>query len=521
MVFPLPDSQLPDSELPASLSPDSPDPKVSKPQSRCRSCGVLRRILLGVAGLLFVCGVAGAITYYFLPWKPALNALLSGQIKTALVRLVGHGDVHVTLSDITPFGASIRDVRVGGQSSDMDMSATTLESVELDYNIRTLWNDRRIHGATISGLSLGLDVRDGRLRVSGLQERPLEAQIETDAKATSESEMEPFFSAAYFEALPLDKISVENSRIRASYTDWSVTSGWEGAAYMQAAVPTLSLKFPSIEGQGGTAGNKVSFTANHVILDANLDEANKKWTGHWTLDKAAIVKAGKALPIMDASGNFELFTDHAVVSGTAKDAAGLYTASFRLDIPISNGKSLKATLSKAEAQWMGGALSLAQPLTVDLPIKKAITAHVRMSKVSIDQLMQSVTGSRVTATGDVSGTVPVIIAKDGTFDLGAGKLEAASAGQMAMPPEALPGDNPQVGLLRDVMKNFHYSGLSIEVVKGEDGKTALLLGVEGSNPDVYNGRAVKLNVNLTGDVLSLFQQNMLFLTDPKKILEHK
>jgi hypothetical protein len=45
------------------------------------------------------------------------------------------------------------------------------------------------------------------------------------------------------------------------------------------------------------------------------------------------------------------------------------------------------------------------------------------------------------------------------------------------------------------------------------------LAVEGRNPEWMEGRAVKLNIQLNGDILDLVQNNMMLLLDPKFILK--
>ena len=133
--------------------------------------------------------------------------------------------------------------------------------------------------------------------------------------------------------------------------------------------------------------------------------------------------------------------------------------------------------------------------------------------------MQILTRERVSATGSVSGDLPLIIERNGNFSFGKGKLQADSPGTITLPPDAIPGDNAQIAMTRDILKNFHYKILSLSISSGMDGKTPILITLEGNNPDMYNGKPVKINVRLSGDVLNLIRQNVLFLTDPKSILK--
>jgi hypothetical protein len=76
-----------------------------------------------------------------------------------------------------------------------------------------------------------------------------------------------------------------------------------------------------------------------------------------------------------------------------------------------------------------------------------------------------------------------------------------------------------VALVREILKDFHYTSLSFYLNSGKDKRTEIRMSLEGSNPEVQGGRTVKMNVNLSGDVLGFAQQNLLWLTDPRKIIE--
>ena len=88
-----------------------------------------------------------------------------------------------------------------------------------------------------------------------------------------------------------------------------------------------------------------------------------------------------------------------------------------------------------------------------------------------------------------------------------------------MVPGAIPGDNQQIALVREILKDLHYSLLSVAVDSGKDHKLSVMLALEGNNLSVYNGRPVKLKVHLSGDVLNFIQQNLTAFTDPKQLLK--
>ncbi len=133
--------------------------------------------------------------------------------------------------------------------------------------------------------------------------------------------------------------------------------------------------------------------------------------------------------------------------------------------------------------------------------------------------MQSLTGGRVTATGKVTGDLPLMIGRDGNIKVLPGTLKSEGPGMISMSADTIPGDNEQVGIVRQILQDLQYSGLSVALKNDESGRTTILLSFEGNNPSVYEGRPVKLNVNLTGDVLEFIQQNILLLGNPEQFLE--
>jgi len=137
----------------------------------------------------------------------------------------------------------------------------------------------------------------------------------------------------------------------------------------------------------------------------------------------------------------------------------------------------------------------------------------------VNDLLRQLTGEKASGTGEISGTLPVTIGADGSIVIANGALQAEKPGMIVLPPDVIPGDNENVALARDVMKNLHYNVLSVRVDNDKNDRISVLMNVEGNNPDVYGGKAVKLNVHLTGDVLDFIRQNVLALTNPEKLLE--
>jgi hypothetical protein len=205
-------------------------------------------------------------------------------------------------------------------------------------------------------------------------------------------------------------------------------------------------------------------------------------------------------------------------TGALTDATKGYTASFHAGYNLVDSAKSQLTVDQVIIPFQSGVISAAK-IAVPLNGDKPITVNTKVQKVSIDALLQKLTGERVSATGTVSGSVPIIVKRDGSFMVGKGSLQADGEGQIQMPGDVIPGDNQQVALVRQILEDLHYKVLTAAVETNGDKGITVHLSLEGNNPDVYGGRPVKLNVNLTGDLLDFIRQNAMLITNPEKLLE--
>lgn len=240
-------------------------------------------------------------------------------------------------------------------------------------------------------------------------------------------------------------------------------------------------------------------------------------TGVWHVEEITGSELPLEIPALRAEGKMRWEGRALSIDGNLASDDKKYKAAFALDYPTAKPDKAVFRLASATLPWNGGTLSTRD---VEVPLNKTTPILVRLNvhQVSLNALMQQTTNKRASATGVISGMVPVSIDRNGNFIFKTGTLQALNGGTLVLPPETIPGDNPQVALVRELLTNFHYSVLSLGVSSGKDDKLSMLLSLQGNNPDVYNGRAVKLNVNLTGDVLDLLKQS-LALKDPKKMIE--
>jgi hypothetical protein len=281
-----------------------------------------------------------------------------------------------------------------------------------------------------------------------------------------------------------------------------------GLQDVHLTVSALGPHGASIENMDFRAG-KTKVHIAQIRLDMKGSNLRQ---GDWQLHGVHIDTDGAVeLPDLEGTGTVDLKQGGTSVAGQIKDHADAYHADFSLAEPFAELK-----LTSAVIPWQGGTVAVHNAL-VPLSGKKAADFTLEVKKVSFGALMQALAGEKVAATGTVSGTLPVTIKTDGTVSFGHGELRALSPGTITMPPDTIPGDNPQVELTRQILKNFRYKSLSISVDQKGKG-LELLLAVEGNNPDMYNGRPVQLNVRLAGDVLDFLKQNVMLQTSPETLI---
>lgn len=244
-------------------------------------------------------------------------------------------------------------------------------------------------------------------------------------------------------------------------------------------------------------------------------------SGTWKISAIAIAGAPLDVPALQGAGTIAVTRDKIKIDGVLKSADSSYKALFNVDAPLASDKA-KLVITSVVMPWNEGTLR-SSDIVVPLYGNAPIAVKLEMQHVSVNALMQVATGNRAAASGTMSGALPVLIRRDGSFSVEQGSFSADGGGAIILPPDVIPGDNAQVALLRDVLKDFHYSVLSLGVDSGKDNKLSMLLSLQGNNPDVYNGREVKLNVHLTGDLLDLLTQGLMPINDPQQLLkqEHK
>lgn len=454
----------------------------------------LRRIFQGFM-LLLVLAVAAIM---LLPWKPL--------VEQQLVRMLakqGIAPAQVTVDHIGWRGLVLKDVSLGEPP-------LKLAQITLGYQPRALLRGQ-VEAVEMGGLSIHAVERDGAWKVEGLEGLPHsdKPQKTSSIPVTLDD----------LKKLPLREIRLQESEVTVDGAD--IFAAIPLSLRLQKNIENAAARITATSDAAQIKMGKNSLAIGHSSIEATLDAAAQQWQGTWAMDDMVLTSESLSLPPLQASGTLKLLRDSVEVAGSIRSRDKFYAAEFTLAYALNNPAASALVITRTSMPFNGGTLATRN---VRVPLggkKQALRFTLSLRNIAVDTLMQALTDNRATASGMVSGDVPVTITAAGKLLVGKGSLKAQEPGTIALAPEVIPGDNPQVALVREVMKNLQYKLLALDFSMGADNKLAARLAVEGQNPDVEQGRPVKLTINLSGDLLDLITQNVTLMTAPKTFIEQK
>ncbi|MBZ9613604.1 intermembrane phospholipid transport protein YdbH family protein [Rheinheimera maricola] len=164
----------------------------------------------------------------------------------------------------------------------------------------------------------------------------------------------------------------------------------------------------------------------------------------------------------------------------------------------------KLTVEHLQLQAMGGQVRL-QPQILDLALAEQ-KIQLELTSIDISQILQQHPSSDISGNGRISGTIPVLLARNGV-SVERGFIAAESPGGKLQyrPPTAqsMAATNPGMKVVLDALDDFHYSVLSSNVSYDTNGKLLLALQLQGRNPALEAGRPINLTINLEEDIPAL------------------
>ena len=430
----------------------------------------------------------------FAPWQ--------GWVEKKIVQALaakGFAPVTLTLDRIGIRGVTLREVSLGEPP-------LKLANVTVGYDPRALLKGQ-LNAIRIDGLSIRAVQADAGWVIEGLPVIP-----STPANAAPATL--PVTQAA-LNALPFTELELATS---------SVSIAGKG---MEASLPiTLMLQHGAantlrvVSNAAEVKTPTASIAIGAINVELALDNSAQQWTGNWAITDMHTTSESFTVPALNAQGTLTIAADAVRFTGSIASADKIYDAAFDGAYSLSKPSQAMLHIAHAKLPWSGGLIAL-NNANIPLAANTAIAVTLEVERVAIDTLMQALTGNKATASGVVSGKLPLRISKTGKISVGKTSLKADGPGIIALSPEVIPGDNAQVAMVRDLLKNLHYTVLALELDMAPDNTLSATLAVEGSNPDIEKGRPVKLNVHLSGDLLNFVVQNKQLLTDPQSFIEQK
>ncbi len=141
---------------------------------------------------------------------------------------------------------------------------------------------------------------------------------------------------------------------------------------------------------------------------------------------------------------------------------------------------------------------------------RSVDMHELLALLGVDGLQGS---------GRITGTVPIRV-RDGRVTVANGTLKAEGPGLLSYQgtalQEQLAARPDTVGTVAQVLSDFHYTKLSMELTKNADGAGVIVLHMTGSNPKTLDGHPFAFNISIESDfnkLASLAQGGMQALTD--------
>ena len=195
---------------------------------------------------------------------------------------------------------------------------------------------------------------------------------------------------------------------------------------------------------------------------------------------------------------------------------GLPLANGLVAFRLAPGGTLE--VESAVWRWAGGAIR-----TGGLVIDADAARHAAVLEITGLDLAEVVALANIdalTATGRLSGRVPVALTADGLV-IEDGWLEA-DGGVLRYAPTGAPAALRQAGegatLMLTALENFNYEIMRITLDKEAGDRTVIALHIRGANPDLYDGYPVEFNIPIEGyDLAQMLRRGLVGSRVPEAI----
>lgn len=130
---------------------------------------------------------------------------------------------------------------------------------------------------------------------------------------------------------------------------------------------------------------------------------------------------------------------------------------------------------------------------------------LQFSSLHLERMLTLVEYDGVTATGAISGQLPVVITEEG-IEVAGGTLSADAPGGNIRYLGAATGDgNAGLDLVNRALSNYRFESLESTIDYRPDGELLFAMQLKGMNPDMNNGQRINLNLTLSDNIPVLLE----------------
>lgn len=175
-------------------------------------------------------------------------------------------------------------------------------------------------------------------------------------------------------------------------------------------------------------------------------------------------------------------------------AAGLTLTQVSADMSMHNADQI--TLSQLSANLFSGKLHSDKLQILDT---EKVISVLKFTQLDLQQLLEFADFDGLSGSGKLNIKLPVnndgigLVVEDGSF-------ESSGLGYLSYFQAGIPSSN--IGL--QALENFQYQKLSGSIEYKSDGSYKVVVKLEGSNPDLYNGYPIVFTLTLNGTLPELF-----------------
>ena len=129
---------------------------------------------------------------------------------------------------------------------------------------------------------------------------------------------------------------------------------------------------------------------------------------------------------------------------------------------------------------------------------------VQLQALDVTEALSLTGYEAVRGGGLISGRLPLLIDSDKLI-IELGELAAEAPGGVITYTPLTPASNPSVEWVNKALSNYHYDTLDAKVRYLDNGDLNLKIAMKGKNPDLNQGQAINLNLNITDNIPMLLK----------------